>query len=191
MRLLNSANHAELGSKLCKALLLCFLGEAVVHIRPLKILALGSVLEVLGCGTDKSQLLAPNAGVLLLVACGFKEDLRKLLKALAGGNVSKIGVFVSCLTLAGKCLAQVFLGLGALIGIGAHFLHADLNKILSGLLAARTLISIRQGTFLNVAANRTTIEFHNILLLIYLFLRNAFGLGLAAYAPYHKPCRLQ
>lgn len=57
----------------------CF-GKAVVHIRPLVVLALSGGEKVF-CGVANAvQLFEPQLGVFLLIISGFEEQCRDLLK---------------------------------------------------------------------------------------------------------------
>ena len=56
-------------------------GKAVVHIRPLVVLALSGGEKVF-CGVANAvQLFEPQLGVFLLIISGFEEQCRDLLKA--------------------------------------------------------------------------------------------------------------
>ena len=60
--LLNGGDQTELGGQLGEALGLGGLGEALVHIRPLVVLAIGGSGQVLGGGADALQLLINKLG---------------------------------------------------------------------------------------------------------------------------------
>ena len=128
--LLNGGNQAELLGKLGKALLLCRLGKAIVHIGPLVVLTLGGVLQVLCRVADAAKLLEPHLGVLLLVLGRLEEERGDLLVALLLGNRCKVGVLISCLGLACKGSLKVLLGLrsGILVGRDLH----DLLQLVPG-----------------------------------------------------------
>ena len=118
MVLLNGSHQTELGGQLREALLLGGLGKAVVHIRPLVVLALGGGQQVFAGGADAvMQLLVPHLSVLLLVVGGFQKQGGDLLKAVLFGLGSEIGVLVSGLGLAGEGGSQVLLGLGSSVFI--------------------------------------------------------------------------
>ena len=65
--------QAETLSQLWKAFLLGGLGKAVVHVRPLIILAHGGGKQIFGCVSDAAELLEPQLSVLLFIVCGFLE----------------------------------------------------------------------------------------------------------------------
>ena len=65
--LFNGGHKAELGGQLREALLVGGLREALVHIGPLVVFALGGVEQVLRRIADAVHLLEPHLGVLLLV----------------------------------------------------------------------------------------------------------------------------
>jgi hypothetical protein len=69
--LFNSRNHTEFSGKCLEALFLSGLCEAVVHIGPLIVLALSSVLKVPSGVADTLKLLEPELCMLLLVVCGL------------------------------------------------------------------------------------------------------------------------
>ena len=79
--LLNGGHQTEAGSQLREALLLGGLGETVVHIRPLVVLALSGRQQVLRRVADALQLLEPQLGVFLLVFGGVQEQRGDLLVA--------------------------------------------------------------------------------------------------------------
>lgn len=135
MALLDGSHLAELLGQLREAFLFGIFGKAVVHVGPLVVFALGCGQQVVGGGTQATQGLEPQAGMLLLVAGSLAEHLGQLLITLALGYLSKVGVLAAGLALAGKGFAQVLLGLGA--GITAAALRLlDLLKYRSGLAAA-------------------------------------------------------
>ena len=95
MVLLHSGDETETGGQLMEALLLGGLGEAVIHIGPLVVLALGGGQQVL-CGiAQQTQLLEPQLGVLLLVVGSLQEQSGDLLKALLLGNGCEIGILIT------------------------------------------------------------------------------------------------
>ena len=59
MMLFDSSNSAELCSDLCEAFFLGFHCHSLIHIRPLEVLALGCVEEILGSCSDTAQSLEP------------------------------------------------------------------------------------------------------------------------------------
>ena len=97
-----------------KAFLPGFLGEPVVHIRPLVVFALGRFLQIFRCGADAIvQQLVPKLRMLLLVGCRLLKDLGDLHIAVLFRLGSKKRVFIPGHGLAGKCLLKVFLRLAA------------------------------------------------------------------------------
>ena len=98
-----------------KAFFIGGLGKAVVHIRPLVVLALSGGEKIFGSVADAVQLFEPQLGVFLLIISGFEEQCRDLLKAFLLGLGCKIGVLVACLGLTGKGSHQVFFGLGTCV----------------------------------------------------------------------------
>ena len=120
MMLLDRSDEAETLSELREALFLCGLREALVHIGPLVVLALGRCLQVL-CGIpDAVQLLEPELRVLLLVVCGLQEQRSDLLVAFLLRLRREVGILVARLRFTGECLHQVLLGLCACILILFH-----------------------------------------------------------------------
>ena len=115
MGLFNGGHASELLRQLVEALLVGLSGHALIHIRPLKVLAFCSVEQVLSGIAQLTQLLEPELGVLLLIVSRLLEQLGYLLKAALLGSRGKIGVFISRLGFAGKSLPKIFLGLGACI----------------------------------------------------------------------------
>jgi len=115
MMLFNGGYQAEALCQLVKALLIGGLGKAVVHIRPLVVLALSGGEKVFGGVTNAVQLFEPQLGVFLLIISGFKEQRRDLLVAFLLGLGCKIGVLVACLGLTGKGSHQIFFGLSTCV----------------------------------------------------------------------------
>ena len=113
MVLLNGGHAAELGGQLGEALLLGGLGKALVHVRPLIVLAVGGRPQVLRGAADALQLLEPHLRVFLFVVRCFQEEGRDLLKALLLRLGCEIGVLVSGLGFPGKGGLQIFLRLGS------------------------------------------------------------------------------
>ena len=120
MVLFDGGDQTEALCQLMEALLIRGLGKAVVHIRPLVILALSGGEKIFGGVADAVQLLEPQLRVFLLVVSGFEEQRRDLLVAFLLGLGCKIGVLIACLGLTGKGSHQVFLGLGPCV---FRFLH--------------------------------------------------------------------
>ena len=113
--LLDGSHHAELLGQQREAFLVGRLCEAIVHVCPLIVLALGSSQQVVCCGAYAAQLLEPKLGVFLLVVGCAGEDFRHLLQSLLLGHRGEVGIFVTRLRLPGKCCLQVLLSLSALI----------------------------------------------------------------------------
>ena len=109
--LFNGGYQAETLGQLMEALLVGGFGEAVVHIRPLVVLALSGGEKVFGGVTNAIQFFEPQLGVFLLIISGFEEQRRDLLVAFLLGLGCKIGVLVARLGLTGKGSHQVFFGL--------------------------------------------------------------------------------
>ena len=114
VRLLDLTHGGEEVSDAVEALLAGLFCHALVHAGPLVVLAFGGGHQVLGGGADATQLLEPELGVLLLVAGGLLEERGDLLEAVLPGLAGVIGVLVSGLAFAGKCLPQVGFGLATL-----------------------------------------------------------------------------
>ena len=131
MVLLYGGDEAELLRELMEALFIGSLGKAVIHIRPLIVLALGGGDQILGGIADAGKLLEPELGVLLFVLGGLEEECGYLLIALFLRNTCKIGVFIACLRFAGECGLKVLLGLSSSV-FGSLF-HSDLLSLLSAL----------------------------------------------------------
>ena len=113
VRLLDGGHAAELGGELREALLLRVSGEALVHVGPLVVLALGGVQQVVRRRAQLAQLLEPELGVFLFVLGGLEEDRADLLIALFLGRGCEVGVFIARLGFARKGLPEVLFGLGA------------------------------------------------------------------------------
>ena len=77
----DGGNAAELLSQLMEAFFVSFTGHTVVHIRPLGVLTLGGMEQVLGGIAQLTQSLEPQLGVFLLVLSGVQEQRGDLLVA--------------------------------------------------------------------------------------------------------------
>ena len=95
--LLDSSNPTELLGKIVEAFLVSFLRHPVIHIRPLGILALGSMEQVFGGIAQLAQRLEPQLCVLFFVFRGLEEQGGNLLVARLLGNGGKVGVLIPCL----------------------------------------------------------------------------------------------
>ena len=113
--LLDGADLAELLGELGETLFLGGLGELVVHVGPLEVLAVGRGTQVLGRVADALELAQPHLCVVLLVGARLTEDLGDLLEALLLCHGREVDVLVRRLRLAGKGRLQVLLGPGALV----------------------------------------------------------------------------
>ena len=78
--LFNGGDQAETLGQLMETFLIGSFGKAVVHIRPLVVLALSSGEKVFGGVANAVQLFEPQLGVFLLIISGFEEQCRDLLK---------------------------------------------------------------------------------------------------------------
>ena len=107
--LLNSRDKAHGRRDLREALFLGHVGELLVHLGPLVVLARGRVLEVLRGGRNAAvmQQLEPQLRVLLLVVGRLLEDGRNLLITVLLGLGRVVAVLVSRLGLARKRREQV------------------------------------------------------------------------------------
>ena len=81
MMLFNGGYQAETLGQLMETLLVGGFGKAVVHIRPLVVLALSGGEKVFGGVANAVQLFEPQLGVFLLIISGFEEQRRDLLVA--------------------------------------------------------------------------------------------------------------
>ena len=108
MMALNLTDHAEAGRQLRETFGLGRLGKAVIHVRPLVVLALCGRCEVLGRAADACQLLEPQLGMLLLVVRRLQEQRRDLLVALLLCYGGKEGVFAAGLRLPAKAACRFF-----------------------------------------------------------------------------------
>ena len=144
MVLLNGGDEAELLRELMEALFIGSLGKAVIHIRPLVVLALGGGDQILGGIADAGKLLEPELGVLLFILGGLEEERGYLLIALLLRDACEIGVFIACLRLAGKCGLKVLLGLSSSV-FGSLF-HSDL-------LSALGMYSVLMVAFVSCTVN--------------------------------------
>lgn len=160
--LFDGCNQTELACQIMEAFLLSGLCEAVVHVGPLVVLALGSVQQVFSGVAQAVQLLVPQLCMLLLVLSGFEEEGSDLLIAFLLGNRSEVGVLVACTGLAGKCSFQILLGLGASV-LGCAGCLLDRLKCRSRLLADRAgEISGQRLALVDVTANFALSLFHNM-----------------------------
>ena len=144
MVLLNGGDEAELLRELMEALFIGSLGKAVVHIRPLVVLALGGGDQILGGIADAGKLLEPELGVLLFILGGLEEERGYLLIALLLRDACEIGVFIACLRFAGKCGLKVLLGLRACLF--CSLFHSDL-------LSALGMYSVLMVAFVSCTVN--------------------------------------
>ena len=76
--LLDGSHQTEPLRQLVEALLISSPGKALIHIRPLVVLALSGREEIFGGIPDAVQFLEPELRVLLFVLCGFEEQRRDL-----------------------------------------------------------------------------------------------------------------
>jgi len=113
--LFNGGDQAETLRQLMETFLIGSFGKAVVHIRPLVVLALSGGEKVFGGVANAVQLFEPQLGVFLLIISGFEEQCRDLLVAFLLGLGCKIGVLVARLGLTGKGSHQVFFGLSSCV----------------------------------------------------------------------------
>ena len=118
--LLDGGHQTEPLRQLVEALLLGGPGKALVHIRPLVVLALSGRQQVLRCVADAVELLEPELRVLLFVLRSFEEQRRDLLVAVLLGLRSKTGVLAARLGFAGKRRHQVLFRLCAFVLILFH-----------------------------------------------------------------------
>ena len=93
----DGGNAAELLSQLMEAFFVSFTGHTVVHIRPLGVLTLGGMEQVLGGIAQLAQSLEPQLCVLFFVFRGLEEQGGNLLVARLLGNRGKVGVLIPCL----------------------------------------------------------------------------------------------
>ena len=81
MMLFNGGDQTETLGQLMETFLVGGFGKAVVHIRPLVVLALSGGEKVFGGVTNAVQLFEPELRVLLFVLGGLEEQRRDLLVA--------------------------------------------------------------------------------------------------------------
>ena len=79
--LFNGGDQAETLRQLMETFLIGSFGKAVVHIRPLVVLALSGGEKVFGGVANAVQLFEPQLGVFLLIISGFEEQCRDLLRS--------------------------------------------------------------------------------------------------------------
>ena len=118
-------DKAEFVRELMEALLIGGLGKTVVHVRPLVILALGGVKEVLRRIADAVELFKPELCMLLFVVGGFQEERGDLLVAFLLCFAYKERILVAGFRFAGE--GGGFLRVSAFArriaaGRGRHFL---------------------------------------------------------------------
>ena len=111
MVLFNGGYQAETLGQLMETFLVGGFGKAVVHIRPLVVLALSGGEKVFGGVTNAVQLFEPELRVLLFVLGGLEEQRRDLLVAFLFRFGRKIGLLVARLGFTGKGSHQVFFSL--------------------------------------------------------------------------------
>ena len=120
MMLLDSCDHTEFCCKCSKAFFLGGLCKTFVHIRPLVVLSVSSVLEI-GCGiTDTLEFLKPHFCMLFFVICGFEEKCSNLFKSVFLCFGSKISVLVACLALSCESSLKILFCLCSCVLVG-HF----------------------------------------------------------------------
>ena len=159
MGLLDCGNAPELLRKRMEALFIGLLCHAVVHIRPLGILAFGGMKQVFGSISQLAQSLEPELGMLFLILGSLEEQCGNLLVARLLGNRGKVGIFVPGLALTCESFPQILLGFGAGIGIlGGSLLH--LYKLARRLLAHRALEIFSHRTFMYITADTAFPFFH-------------------------------
>ena len=95
--LLDSSNPTELLGKIVEAFLVSFLRHPDVHIRPLGILTLGGMKQILSGIAQLTQCLEPQLGVFLFVLSSLQEQGSDLLEACLLGNGGKVGVLIPSL----------------------------------------------------------------------------------------------
>ena len=122
MCLLNCRYPSELLRQLVEPFLIGILCHAVIHVRPLVILALSCRSQVLSCVTEKSKMLEPQLRMLLLVVSGLLEQCRNLLIACLLCDRSKVCILVSRHGFASQRFLKVLLCLGACVRILCHLL---------------------------------------------------------------------
>ena len=106
-----------------EAFLVGFLSHTLIHIRPLEVLALGCVSQVLSGAVQAAQMLEPQLGMLFLIICGSQEQSCNLLIALLFCLGCEVGILVASLRLPCECLPKIFLGFGT--GIGIFLFHRN------------------------------------------------------------------
>ena len=107
MLLLDLGNLLKQESDVIEALLTGINGHLSIHVSPLIVLALGSVVQVLHGVANAAQQLEPDLGMLLLVVGGLLKDLGDLDIAVLLGLGSKIAVLVAGL---GHQVANLLVG---------------------------------------------------------------------------------
>ena len=107
--LLDGTNLTELFGELGEALFFSRLGELVVHVGPLEVLAISSSGKVFRRVANAFELAEPHLGVILLIRRSFAEDFGDLLVAFALRDRREVRVFIGRLRLASERSLQVFL----------------------------------------------------------------------------------
>ena len=115
MMLLDGGYTTEFGGDFLKTFFLRLTGHAVIHVGPLKILAVSSGFQILYRTADATSFkeFKPHLGMLFLVVGGLLENGCDLLITIFLGFGCPIGVLVACLALSCKSFLQVALGLGS------------------------------------------------------------------------------
>ena len=106
----NLGDLGEEGGNFGEAFFFGDIGEALVHLGPLVVLAGGGFFEVLGGVANAVEQLEPDFRVFLFVASGFFEDGGDLLVAFFAGGAGEVGVFVAGLGFASECFLEVLFG---------------------------------------------------------------------------------
>ena len=161
VHLLNGSYATELFSQIMESFLVSLTGHAVIHIRPLGVLAFGSMEKVLGSIAQLAQSFEPQFSVLLLVLCSMQEQSGNLLVTGFFGYGSKVSILVAGLRFPSKSFPQILLGLGTCIGIFCRSCSIlNLHELVGRLLADGALKIRCHRAFVNVTADCAFPFFH-------------------------------
>ena len=110
--LLDLTNHLKLERNLLESFLAGLLGHAGIHVRPLEVLTVRGVRQVLHRGTHLAtmKVLVPNLGMFFLVGRRLLEDLGDLDIAILLGLAGEEGILVSRLGFASEGFQEVLFG---------------------------------------------------------------------------------
>ena len=105
----NCCNTTELSCQLNKALFFSLFSHSVIHISPFCIFTLSRVKKICRRVTKFPESFEPELCMFFFIICCLKEQSRYLFITCLLCYRGKVGVFVSCLRFACKCLPKILL----------------------------------------------------------------------------------